>query len=142
MLQLVLMEEFYKVGCGYASFPFSPPGRQDQVEGKQRYLANVKAFCRLSKNNWHRVYLVRKIVSQHGMEFAQKLVTEAQFNWVFPVEILQQVKVTCLLGDGSGLLMVMLLCGCTCCCVAPRGLTPAGVVVKMTRPRSLSNGVS
>uniref|UniRef100_A0A8C0FUW2 RING-type E3 ubiquitin transferase n=1 Tax=Bubo bubo TaxID=30461 RepID=A0A8C0FUW2_BUBBB len=49
-------------------------------------------FCNLTKNNWHRVYLVRKIASQYGMEFAQKLVREAQFNWVFPVEILQQVQ--------------------------------------------------
>lgn len=102
MLQLVLTKEFYKAGYSYASFPFSP-SEQDQVEGKQRYLANVKAFCSRSKNNWHRVYLVRKIVSQHGMEFAQKLVTEAQFNWMFPVEILQQVKAMRLLGDGSGL---------------------------------------
>uniref|UniRef100_A0A8B9ZNF4 RING-type E3 ubiquitin transferase n=1 Tax=Anas zonorhyncha TaxID=75864 RepID=A0A8B9ZNF4_9AVES len=58
----------------------------DQAEEKQRYLANVNAFCSLSKNNWHRVYLVRKIANQYGMEFAQKLVTEAQFNWVFPVQ--------------------------------------------------------
>uniref|UniRef100_A0A8C3GM39 RING-type E3 ubiquitin transferase n=1 Tax=Cairina moschata TaxID=8855 RepID=A0A8C3GM39_CAIMO len=65
---------------------------QDQAEEKQRYLANVNAFCSLTKNNWHRVYLVRKIANQYGMEFAQKLVTEAQFNWVFPAEILQQVQ--------------------------------------------------
>ena len=91
MLQLVPTEKFYKVGCGFASFFFSPP-EQDQVEEKQRYLANVRVFCSLTKNDWHRVYLVRKIASQYGMEFAQKLVTEAQFNWVFPVEILQQVK--------------------------------------------------
>ncbi|XP_066836382.1 E3 ubiquitin-protein ligase RNF213 isoform X3 [Anser cygnoides] len=65
---------------------------QDQAEEKQRYLANVKVFCSLTKNNWHRVYLVRKIANQYGMEFAQKLVTEARFNWVFPAEILQQVQ--------------------------------------------------
>lgn len=82
---------------------------QDQAEEKQRYLANVNAFCSLTKNNWHRVYLVRKIANQYGMEFAQKLVTEAQFNWVFPAEILQQVRKRCLLGDGS-LLLVFIWC--------------------------------
>uniref|UniRef100_A0A8C3ET01 RING-type E3 ubiquitin transferase n=1 Tax=Corvus moneduloides TaxID=1196302 RepID=A0A8C3ET01_CORMO len=40
----------------------------------------------LARNDWHRVYLVRRIASQHGMEFAQKLVTEPRFSWVFPVQ--------------------------------------------------------
>lgn len=107
--------KFYKVECGLLVFVFcgffflfSP--EQDQVEEKQRYLANVRVFCSLAKNNWHCVYLVRKIASQYGMEFAQKLVTEAQFNWVFPVEILQQVKRRCILGDGSALLVFSLCC--------------------------------
>uniref|UniRef100_A0A8C4TU02 RING-type E3 ubiquitin transferase n=1 Tax=Falco tinnunculus TaxID=100819 RepID=A0A8C4TU02_FALTI len=87
VLQLALTEKFYKVECGFASFLFSSPApEQDQVEEKQRYLGNVRVFCSLTKNDWHRVYLVRKIASQYGMEFAQKLVTEAQFNWVFPVQ--------------------------------------------------------
>lgn len=118
---------------------FSPP-EQDQVEEKQRYLANVRRFCSLAKNNWHRVYLVRKIASQYGMEFAQKLVTEAQFNWVFPVEILQQVKKRCLLGGGSGLLLVFSLCcsGVFLLLRGCRGLTTAGVVVKVTSSRALS----
>uniref|UniRef100_A0A803YCM8 RING-type E3 ubiquitin transferase n=1 Tax=Meleagris gallopavo TaxID=9103 RepID=A0A803YCM8_MELGA len=57
---------------------------------KKHYLENVKVFCDLSQNDWHRVYLVRKIAHLYGMEFAQKLVMEARFNWVFPVEILSQ----------------------------------------------------
>uniref|UniRef100_A0A8B9Q3T4 RING-type E3 ubiquitin transferase n=1 Tax=Apteryx owenii TaxID=8824 RepID=A0A8B9Q3T4_APTOW len=72
-------------------FALFPP-EQDHIKEKQRYLANVRTFCSLTKNDWHRVYLVRKIANQYGMEFAQKLVMETQFNWVFPVEILQQVK--------------------------------------------------
>lgn len=88
----------------YLFIVFFPPPEQDRVGEKQRYLANVRRFCGLAKNSWHHVYLVRKIASQYGMEFAQKLVTETQFNWVFPVEILQQVKKRCLLGDGPGLL--------------------------------------
>ncbi|XP_061866845.1 E3 ubiquitin-protein ligase RNF213 isoform X2 [Colius striatus] len=73
-------------------FDLHQPREQEQAEEKQHYLANVRDFCSLSKNDWHRVYLVRRVASQHGMEFAQKLVAEADFNWVFPVEILQQLQ--------------------------------------------------
>uniref|UniRef100_A0A8C3UM49 RING-type E3 ubiquitin transferase n=1 Tax=Catharus ustulatus TaxID=91951 RepID=A0A8C3UM49_CATUS len=59
---------------------------------KQHYLKSVEEFCSLARNDWHRVYLVRKIASQHGLEFAQNLVTEPQFRWVFPAGILQQVE--------------------------------------------------
>lgn len=123
-------------------FLFSP-SEQDQVEEKQRYLANVRVFCSLAKNDWHRVYLVRKIASQCGMEFAQKLATEAQFNWVFPVEILQQVKKRCLLGDGYGLLLVFSLCcfGVFLLLRGSGGPTTVRVVAKMIYPCSLLNGV-
>ncbi|XP_062447391.1 E3 ubiquitin-protein ligase RNF213 isoform X2 [Rhea pennata] len=73
-------------------FDLHGPTEQDYLKEKQHYLANVRTFCSLTKNDWHRVYLVRKIANQYGMEFAQKLVMEAQFNWVFPVEILQQIR--------------------------------------------------
>ncbi|KAF4797459.1 E3 ubiquitin-protein ligase RNF213 [Turdus rufiventris] len=66
--------------------------KPEQMKEKQHYLKSVEKFCSLARNDWHRVYLVRKIASQHGTEFAQKLVTEPQFSWVFPAEILQQVK--------------------------------------------------
>ncbi|XP_064532292.1 E3 ubiquitin-protein ligase RNF213 isoform X2 [Pseudopipra pipra] len=66
--------------------------QQDQAEEKQRYLASVRRFCSLTGNDWHRVYLVRRVASQYGMEFAQKLVTEPRFQWVFPAEILRQVQ--------------------------------------------------
>ncbi|XP_028940022.1 E3 ubiquitin-protein ligase RNF213, partial [Antrostomus carolinensis] len=91
-LQAVAKVRLYLSKAAELLFDLHEPTKQDQVEEKQRYLANVRVFCSLAKNNWHRVYLVRKIASQYGMEFTQKLVTEAQFNWVFPVEILQQVQ--------------------------------------------------
>ncbi|XP_026716672.1 E3 ubiquitin-protein ligase RNF213 isoform X2 [Athene cunicularia] len=91
-LQAVAKVRLYLSKAAELLFDLHGPTEQDQIEEKQRYLANVRMFCNLTKNNWHRVYLVRKIASQYGMEFAQKLVTEAQFNWVFPVEILQQVQ--------------------------------------------------
>uniref|UniRef100_A0A663EII0 RING-type E3 ubiquitin transferase n=1 Tax=Aquila chrysaetos chrysaetos TaxID=223781 RepID=A0A663EII0_AQUCH len=88
-LQAVAKVRLYLSKAAELVFDLHEPTERDQVAEKQRYLANVRVFCSLAKNNWHRVYLVRKIASQYGMEFAQKLVTEAQFNWVFPVEILQ-----------------------------------------------------
>ncbi|XP_049669068.1 E3 ubiquitin-protein ligase RNF213 isoform X5 [Accipiter gentilis] len=91
-LQAVAKVRLYLSKAAELVFDLHEPTEQDQVEEKQRYLANVRVFCSLAKNNWHYVYLVRKIASQYGMEFAQKLVTEAQFNWVFPVEILQQIQ--------------------------------------------------
>lgn len=115
---------------------------QDQAEEKQRYLANVKVFCSLTKNNWHRVYLVRKIANQYGMEFAQKLVTEARFNWVFPAEILQQVRKRCLLGDGSLLLVYSWCCfGVLLVLCGFGGLTAVAVVVKLTYPWILLSGI-
>uniref|UniRef100_A0A8C3FUH7 RING-type E3 ubiquitin transferase n=1 Tax=Chrysemys picta bellii TaxID=8478 RepID=A0A8C3FUH7_CHRPI len=57
---------------------------------KQQYLQKVMRFCRLAGNDWYRVYLVRKLANQYGMEFAQKLSDESQFHWVFPAEIIQQ----------------------------------------------------
>uniref|UniRef100_A0A8C5INE1 RING-type E3 ubiquitin transferase n=1 Tax=Junco hyemalis TaxID=40217 RepID=A0A8C5INE1_JUNHY len=58
----------------------------EQMREEQRYLKSVEEFCSRARNDWHRVYLVRRIASQHGMEFAQKLVTEPRFSWVFPVQ--------------------------------------------------------
>uniref|UniRef100_A0A452IRW8 RING-type E3 ubiquitin transferase n=1 Tax=Gopherus agassizii TaxID=38772 RepID=A0A452IRW8_9SAUR len=63
-----------------------PKGKLD----KQQYLQKVMRFCRLAGNDWYRVYLVRKLANQYGMEFAQKLSDESQFHWVFPAEIIQQ----------------------------------------------------
>ncbi|KAM6119107.1 E3 ubiquitin-protein ligase RNF213 [Phoenicopterus ruber ruber] len=91
-LQAVAKVRLYLSKAAELLFDLHELTEQDQVEEKRRYLANVRVFCSLTKNDWHRVYLVRKIASQYGMEFAQKLVMEAQFNWVFPAEILQQVQ--------------------------------------------------
>ncbi|XP_054702200.1 E3 ubiquitin-protein ligase RNF213 isoform X2 [Grus americana] len=91
-LQAVAKVRLYLSKAAELLFDLHERTEQDQVEEKQRYLANVRVFCSLAKNNWHHVYLVRKIASQYGMEFAQKLVTDTQFNWVFPMEILKQVR--------------------------------------------------
>ncbi|XP_043383569.1 E3 ubiquitin-protein ligase RNF213 isoform X3 [Chelonia mydas] len=68
------------------------PKEWDKAVDKQQYLQKVTRFCRLAGNDWYRVYLVRKLTNQYGMEFAQKLSYESQFHWVFPVEIIQQQR--------------------------------------------------
>ncbi|XP_048674799.2 E3 ubiquitin-protein ligase RNF213 isoform X3 [Caretta caretta] len=68
------------------------PKEWDKAVDKQQYLQKVTRFCRLAGNDWYRVYLVRKLTNQYGMEFAQKLSDESQFHWVFPVEIIQQQR--------------------------------------------------
>ncbi|KAK7926035.1 hypothetical protein WMY93_008345 [Mugilogobius chulae] len=55
------------------------------------FLKSVKDFCTQSKNNWYRVYLIRKICSQQGMEHVQNLLKVQQMSWLFPDEILQKV---------------------------------------------------
>uniref|UniRef100_A0A670HUU1 RING-type E3 ubiquitin transferase n=1 Tax=Podarcis muralis TaxID=64176 RepID=A0A670HUU1_PODMU len=61
-------------------------------DSKQHYLQKVKQFCNQIQNDWYRVYLIRTLTKQHGMEFTQRLSNESEFNWIFPAEIIQQVK--------------------------------------------------
>ncbi|XP_061232976.1 E3 ubiquitin-protein ligase RNF213 isoform X3 [Neopsephotus bourkii] len=91
-LQAVAKVRLYLSRAAELLFDLHEPREQEQVEEKQRYLANVKTFCSLTRNDWHRVYLIRNVASHYGMEFAQKLATEAQYKWMFPEEILQQIK--------------------------------------------------
>ncbi|XP_051491080.1 E3 ubiquitin-protein ligase RNF213 isoform X2 [Apus apus] len=91
-LQAVAKVRLYLSKAAELLYDLHRPTEQKQVKEKQYFLANVRSFCSLAKNNWHRVFLIRKIASQYGMEFAQKLVMDTRFNWVFPAEILQQVQ--------------------------------------------------
>ncbi|XP_072501344.1 E3 ubiquitin-protein ligase RNF213 isoform X2 [Notamacropus eugenii] len=76
------------------------------AEEKQRYLQQVKRFCLQAGNDWYRVYLVRKLVNQHGMEFVQSLCKQDhQSQWVFPKEIIDQLR------DQSGQIDRYLVCG-------------------------------
>lgn len=61
------------------------------AEEKQCYLQQVKHFCTRVENDWHRVYLVRKLSSQRGMEFVQGLSKPGHpCQWVFPKEVIEQ----------------------------------------------------
>lgn len=66
------------------------------AEEKRRYLRQVERFCTQVKNDWYRVYLVRKLTSQQGMEFVQSLSKQGHpAQWVFPEEVIsQQVRST------------------------------------------------
>ncbi|XP_070836494.1 E3 ubiquitin-protein ligase rnf213-alpha [Chaetodon trifascialis] len=58
--------------------------------GTTAFLTSVVNLCRRSGNNWYRVYLIRKICSQHGVEFVLKLLKEDTMSWLFPEEVLQK----------------------------------------------------
>ena len=63
----------------------------EAAEDKQRYLQHVERFCRLVKNDWYRVYLVRKLASERGIEFVQRLSRPGHpARWVFPQAVLAQ----------------------------------------------------
>ncbi|XP_026134867.1 E3 ubiquitin-protein ligase rnf213-alpha-like isoform X3 [Carassius auratus] len=53
------------------------------------FLRSVVDLCCRSRNDWYRVYLIRKICSLHGVEHVQKLLPQEGFRWLFPQEILE-----------------------------------------------------
>ncbi|XP_035510465.1 E3 ubiquitin-protein ligase rnf213-alpha [Morone saxatilis] len=63
--------------------------KSDQ-SGTTAFLSSVVNLCRHSGNNWYRVYLIRKICSQHGVEFVLKLLKVEEMCWLFPEEVLQK----------------------------------------------------
>lgn len=59
-------------------------------------MTGIVEFCRSSRNDWYRVYLIRKICSQHGVEFVLKLLKVDRMCWLFPEEVLQKVHLSIL----------------------------------------------
>ncbi|XP_045839965.1 E3 ubiquitin-protein ligase RNF213 isoform X2 [Meles meles] len=58
---------------------------------KRRFLQQVERFCGQGGNDWHRVYLVRKLAGQQGMECVQRLCGQGQpAQWVLPQEAVGQ----------------------------------------------------
>lgn len=57
------------------------------------FLDSVQDLCKHSRNDWYRVYLIRKICSLYGVEYVQKLLHEDQLSWLFPQEVLHMVGV-------------------------------------------------
>lgn len=70
------------------------PNLTELAGEKQCFLKHVEQFCTRVKNDWHRVYLVRKLASQRGMEFVQSFSRQGHpCQWVFPRDVIaQQVR--------------------------------------------------
>ncbi|XP_041751484.2 E3 ubiquitin-protein ligase rnf213-alpha-like [Coregonus clupeaformis] len=61
---------------------------QDVVK---EFLWAVMILCEESKNDWYRVYLIRNISSQQGVECVQRMLKDTEkYRWLFPEEIQQQ----------------------------------------------------
>lgn len=61
------------------------------AEEKRSYLGQVQYFCAEAGNDWFRVYLVRKLTSQQGMECVQSFSRQGHpAQWVFPKEVIAQ----------------------------------------------------
>ncbi|XP_021096800.1 E3 ubiquitin-protein ligase RNF213 isoform X2 [Heterocephalus glaber] len=67
------------------------PEGSELAEERQCYLQQVKQFCDRSGNDWYRVYLVRRLSSQRGMDFVQGLCRQGHpCHWVFPKGVTEQ----------------------------------------------------
>ncbi|XP_034566958.1 E3 ubiquitin-protein ligase rnf213-alpha [Notolabrus celidotus] len=64
--------------------------QESGLSGTTAFLTSVVSLCRRSANNWYRVYLIRKICSQHGVEFVLKLLKVDEIRWLFPEEVLKK----------------------------------------------------
>uniref|UniRef100_A0A8C7Y3G1 RING-type E3 ubiquitin transferase n=1 Tax=Oryzias sinensis TaxID=183150 RepID=A0A8C7Y3G1_9TELE len=60
----------------------------------EAYLDSMMKLCVQSGNDWYRVYLIRKISSQRGVEFVQKIQKKDQMRWLFPDEVLLKSEET------------------------------------------------
>ncbi|XP_034144887.1 E3 ubiquitin-protein ligase rnf213-alpha isoform X2 [Esox lucius] len=59
-------------------------------DGVEEFLGVVMTLCEGSENDWYRIYLIRRISSQQGVEFVQDMLKEAEYRWLFPEEVQQQ----------------------------------------------------
>ncbi|KAM3618897.1 uncharacterized protein V6R79_000067 [Siganus canaliculatus] len=58
--------------------------------GARDFLNMVVGLCEDSRNDWYRVYLIRKLSDSQGIELVQTLVKQPQYRWLFPAEIQRQ----------------------------------------------------
>uniref|UniRef100_A0A674AMJ9 RING-type E3 ubiquitin transferase n=1 Tax=Salmo trutta TaxID=8032 RepID=A0A674AMJ9_SALTR len=74
---------------GKAAHLLHTPPEQGE-EPPSEFLRAVMNLCEKSVNDWYRVYLIRNISRQQGVECVQRMLKEAQYRWLFPEEIHQQ----------------------------------------------------
>ncbi|TRY96584.1 hypothetical protein DNTS_014460 [Danionella cerebrum] len=58
-------------------------------EDEMSFMEQVKAVCGYSQNDWYRVYLLRALNRQAGMDFLQTLINSSDHEWIFPKEIIR-----------------------------------------------------
>uniref|UniRef100_A0A8C9SEG1 RING-type E3 ubiquitin transferase n=1 Tax=Scleropages formosus TaxID=113540 RepID=A0A8C9SEG1_SCLFO len=63
-----------------------PPNAEDQTVVAP-FLESVEDLCGKSGNDWYRIYLIRKVCSQHGVDFIHKLLKMPDLKWLFPEEL-------------------------------------------------------
>ncbi|XP_007886821.2 LOW QUALITY PROTEIN: E3 ubiquitin-protein ligase rnf213-alpha [Callorhinchus milii] len=51
---------------------------------KRDLLEHIRMICLHCDNDWYRVYLVRTLYDQYGMDFIQSLLQREDWSWVFP----------------------------------------------------------
>ncbi|XP_046722736.1 E3 ubiquitin-protein ligase rnf213-alpha isoform X2 [Silurus meridionalis] len=78
--------------------------QKENLPGEETFLNAVQDLCKHSRNDWYRVYLIRKICSLCGVEYIQKLLQEDQLRWMFPQEVIE-------MGKNSGQIDQYLACG-------------------------------
>ncbi|KAM7069332.1 E3 ubiquitin-protein ligase RNF213 isoform 2-T4 [Molossus nigricans] len=62
---------------------------EEMTEDRRQYLGQVQRLCTQARNDWYRVYLVRKLASQQGMEFVHGFSRPGHpAQWVFPKEVI------------------------------------------------------
>lgn len=65
--------------------------KNDNFEDEEiKLLEQVKAVCDYCHNDWYRVYLLRALNRQAGMDCLQALINSTDYEWIFPAEILRR----------------------------------------------------
>ncbi|KAG7491231.1 hypothetical protein MATL_G00000820, partial [Megalops atlanticus] len=65
-------------------------GESGELEA--RYLEQVKAVCEYRGNDWYRVYLLRAVNRQAGLDCVHALMNSDTWRWAFPPEVIRLQK--------------------------------------------------
>ncbi|XP_032900200.1 E3 ubiquitin-protein ligase rnf213-alpha-like isoform X1 [Amblyraja radiata] len=57
---------------------------------KESFLEHMKMICLHSGNDWYRVYLMREVYDQYGMDLVQSLTQLEEYRWSFPDKIIEK----------------------------------------------------
>ncbi|XP_051888724.1 E3 ubiquitin-protein ligase rnf213-alpha-like [Pristis pectinata] len=57
---------------------------------KENFFQHMKMICLHSGNDWYRVYLMREVYDQYGMDFVQSLSQLKEYHWSFPDKIIEK----------------------------------------------------